>query len=122
MSKLLLMPGLVGLASAEAINFGVPLITVELPYHSPEIAYVKNRINGVILPERTTPEAYGLTVARYLQDEEARARLREGCRAERYRYTTEAMAQRFACGVRQCLGMENASSPQVDRTALAPSL
>jgi glycosyltransferase involved in cell wall biosynthesis len=122
MSKLLLMPGLVGLASAEAINFGVPLVTVQLPYHSPEIAYVKHGVNGVVLPEETTPREYGLTVARYLTDETARARLRQGCLEERYRYTTDAMAQRFAHGVKQCLGMENAASAQIDETALAPSL
>jgi glycosyltransferase involved in cell wall biosynthesis len=108
LAKLVLMPGLVGLASADAINFGVPLVTIQLPYHSPEIAYVKDGVNGAILAETTSPAEYANAVAAYLRDDPARDRLRAGCLQERYRYTAEVMAHRFATGVRQCLGIGHA--------------
>jgi glycosyltransferase involved in cell wall biosynthesis len=121
-SKLLLMPGLVGLAMADAINFGVPIITVDLPYHSPEIEYLRHRKNGLMLPRSSTADDYAHAVAKLLLDEPARVLLRDGCREERFRYTADAMAQRFAAGVRRCLGVENALDPAPSAAPLASPL
>jgi glycosyltransferase involved in cell wall biosynthesis len=121
-SKLLLMPGLVGLAITDAINFGVPIVTVDLPYHSPEIEYLRHRKNGLLLPRSSTADDYAGAVARLLLDEPARRLLRDGCREERFRYTADAMAQRFATGVRRCLGVENAVDPAPSASPVASPL
>jgi hypothetical protein len=46
LSKLVLMPGLVGLAVLDASALEVPLVTTAVPYHTPELTTLK--------PVRTT--------------------------------------------------------------------
>ena len=70
-STLLLMPGLVGLAVVDSFATGCPLVTVDLPFHSPEIEYLENGVNGVCLPAGTTPTAYAEAVVELLGDPRA---------------------------------------------------
>ncbi len=42
------MPGMTGLAVVHAFAAGKPYVTIESPYHSPEIAYIQHNINGII--------------------------------------------------------------------------
>lgn len=102
-SQLLLLPGLVGLAVLDAFALELPLVTTEDAPHSPEIAYLRPGVNGVILPAGTTPAGYADAVVHLLADDAERARLRDGCRAARDRYTIEEMARRFAEGVMAAL-------------------
>ena len=48
-----LLPGAVGLGVLDSFAFDVPLVTVDLPYHGPEIDYVRDGENGVKLPAQT---------------------------------------------------------------------
>lgn len=45
-SRAFVMPGYVGLAIVHAYCYGLPLITEDIPYHSPEIMFLKEGING----------------------------------------------------------------------------
>ncbi len=67
-SNLLLMPGLVGLAIVDSFATGCPLVSVDLPFHSPEIEYLQDGVNGVLLRAGTTASQYGEQVARLLDD------------------------------------------------------
>lgn len=98
-SKVMLLPGLVGLAITDAFASQVPLVTVDVPYHSPEIEYLQNGENGVLLPADASPYTYGSVVASILTDEVQLDVLRRGCRAAASTYTLEAMVERFAQGV-----------------------
>lgn len=98
-SELLLLPGGVGLTTLDAFALELPLVTIDANAHGPELAYLESGRNGVVLPVDTTPAGYGDEIVRLLRDEEARARLAEGCRAARERYTIEEMTRRFADGV-----------------------
>ena len=49
MSKLFLMPGLLGLAVLDAEVMGLPVVTTRYPWHSPEIAYLRDGETGVIV-------------------------------------------------------------------------
>jgi glycosyltransferase involved in cell wall biosynthesis len=75
----LTIPGYVGLAVNRAFAHGVPLITIRSAWHSPEIDYVKDGVNGLIL--ETTDFQDGL--ARFAADPDLRRRLRDGALATR---------------------------------------
>lgn len=47
-SDICVMPGMTGLAVVHAFAAGKPYVTIESPYHSPEIAYLRNGENGLM--------------------------------------------------------------------------
>lgn len=98
-SKVMLLPGLVGLAIVDSFALQVPLVTTSVTYHSPEINYLIDGENGVLLPGETTPKDYASAVVSILQDEDQLAVLRKGCETAASIYTLEAMVERFAQGV-----------------------
>lgn len=102
-ARLLLIPGVVGLAVLDSFAFGVPLVTCDLPYHSPEIDYVSPGFDAVVVREADDPGAYARTVVELLRDRAARARLQDGCHRSASSYSIESMAQRFAAGIEQAL-------------------
>lgn len=102
-ARLLLIPGVVGLAVLDSFAFGVPLVTCDLPYHSPEIDYVVPGVNAAVVGDADDAGAYARTVVDLLCSGPARAVLEDGCRRSASSYTVESMAQRFAAGVEQAL-------------------
>src|SRR5436309_6437050 len=103
LSKLFLMPGVVGLAVLDAFALAVPLVTTAVPGHGPEIDYLDDGTNGILVHQVQSPAAYARTVAELLRDEQQRQLLIEGCRAAAEIYTVENMVERFAVGVMQAL-------------------
>ena len=97
----MLMPGLVGLAIIDCFVASLPMITTDVPIHSPEIAYLENNINGVM--SAYSLEDYVAVVVDILSDNEQLDRLREGCRASASKYTLDAMVENFATGILACL-------------------
>ena len=104
LSKVLLMPGLVGLVILDALAMEVPLVTTAVPYHSPEIEYARDGENAVIVRESESVEAYASSVEHLFRDPGALESLREGCRRTRDVYTIENMVDRFADGIVRALG------------------
>jgi glycosyltransferase involved in cell wall biosynthesis len=102
-SKLFLLPGAVGLGILDAFAFETPLVTTNISFHGPEIDYLENGVNGVMVMECENPQSYATTVINLLEDESARQRLVQACRVAREKYTVEAMAERFAKGIEQAL-------------------
>jgi L-malate glycosyltransferase len=92
-----LMPGAVGLSIVDSFAFLTPLITRDIPQHGPEIDYLKNGENGLMTPN--SAEAYVDAVVGYIQDEDWRGRLVQGCLEARGQYTIENMVRRFGDGV-----------------------
>lgn len=103
LAKVFLMPGLVGLAVLDAFAYGTPMVTTDLPYHSPEIDYLENGVNGLIVKDSDDAKAYASAVASVLQDDALRADLKAGAATALETYTIENMAQRFAEGVQKAL-------------------
>ena len=104
LAKVLVMPGLVGLAVVDAFALDTPMITCDIDYHSPEIDYLEVGVNGEMAPGDASAAQYAQLVTTVMADEERLARLHEGCAAGRDRYTMEEMVQRFADGVEKALG------------------
>lgn len=98
-AELMLMPGLVGLAVIDAFMAGTPLVTTAYRFHSPEIEYLVDGDNGLMLPEDASPECYADAVLAMMDHPDRIERLREGCARAASVYTHEAMVSRFADGV-----------------------
>lgn len=101
-SSLFLMPGLVGLAVLDSFALQTPTITTQYPFHSPEIEYLEQDINGVVTED--TVQAYARSVVEMLRDDNKRRKLVEGCKVSAGKYTVEQMAENFANGIIKCLG------------------
>jgi glycosyltransferase involved in cell wall biosynthesis len=103
LAKLLLMPGLVGLAIIDAFTAEVPIVTTDVPYHSPEIDYLINGVNGKMIPTTDSVSDYVAAVVSLLSNHGRLAALREGCRASAGEYTMNSMVTRFTDGVLNAL-------------------
>lgn len=103
MAKVFLMPGLVGLALLDCFALEAPLVTTAMPYHSPEISYLENSVNGVIVSPPDDVGAYVDAVTNLLSNEDARRKLcLNGLAASRH-YTIERMVQNFSDGIMDAL-------------------
>jgi glycosyltransferase involved in cell wall biosynthesis len=102
-ADLLLIPGAVGLAVLESFAAGAPLITSSTAGHGPEIAYLRDRENGMVVAGGEDPHLYAAAVIEILRDRDLLARLQAGCAADTDRYTIDDMASNFAEGVRGAL-------------------
>jgi glycosyltransferase involved in cell wall biosynthesis len=102
-SKLLLNPGVVGLGILDSFALETPLITTNIPNHGPEIEYLENGINGIMVQESRNPQAYANAVIDLLNDESGRQRLIENCRKAREKYTVENMVENFLNGIEKAL-------------------
>lgn len=102
-SKVLLMPGLVGLVVLDSFALGVPMVTTNYPYHSPEIAYLEDNVNGVIVKPWDDVRAYAGAVADLLMNPARHAELARNGKEAAAIFTIENMAEHFAAGVRNIL-------------------
>lgn len=101
LSDFQLMPGLVGLHIVESFALLKPLVTTEQKIHGPEIAYLKNGVNGVMTED--SADAYVSEILRMIRDESYREKIVEGCKKARDEYTNENMVERFSNGIRNTL-------------------
>ncbi len=124
LSKLLLMPGLVGLVVLDSFALGVPMITTDYPYHSPEISYLKDGENGLIVKPWPDPEEYARRAVELFRNPDRIALLARNALADAERYSVERMSANFANGVlkalsapkfrRRTLDRHKASKPMVE--------
>jgi glycosyltransferase involved in cell wall biosynthesis len=68
-SQLFVMPGYVGLAIIHAFCFGLPIITEDLNYHSPEIDFLRNGKNGYAVGEDNINELSDKIIDLLLNDQ-----------------------------------------------------
>jgi glycosyltransferase involved in cell wall biosynthesis len=99
-ASLQLMPGLVGLGILDSFALETPIITTEYPYHSPEIEYLSNNVNGIIT--KNTLEEYTNAIISLFKSKK-HLQLIEECRKSAGIYTVEAMVDNFKMGIVKCL-------------------
>ena len=103
LGEIVINPGLVGLAVLDAFALGLPMITCDLSFHSPEIAYLRHNENGLVLRRSVTPSEFATEVVGLLNTG-ARLRPLQASAAESAAlYTIDEMVTRFAEGVRFAL-------------------
>lgn len=106
-SQALLIPGAVGLAIVDSFVAETPLFTTNVPSHGPEIAYLRNRENGVMTV--SSVNEYADSVADFLESGEVQSRLRKGCAQSAQLYSIGNMVSNFSTGIQSCLN--NNSTP-----------
>lgn len=102
LAELWLNPGLVGLGILDAFCAGLPLLTTNLPLHSPEIEYLEHGLNGLMV--EPTADKFAQAIGSLLDDAPRLAALRAAALAASHQYSIETMAHNFSEGIRQCLG------------------
>lgn len=102
-SRLMLIPGAVGLAVIDSFVSECPLVTVAGRAHGPEYGYLADGVNGISLSEDSTALDYAEIVIGLLGDDAALERLREGCSSRAGSLTLEQMVNRFAGGIMSAL-------------------
>jgi glycosyltransferase involved in cell wall biosynthesis len=111
MAEVVLNPGLVGLGILDSFAAGLPLITTVEARHSPEIAYLVDGENGLILSADS--RAFGAAVGQLLADPERLGKMRRGARIAGERYTLENMVENMKRGILQSLGIPSVVTPGV---------
>jgi len=101
MSKCLLMPGLVGLVILDSFILETPIITTDIPIHSPEIAYLKKDINGLMTSFDV--KKYAEAVVQVMLSKETHDQLQTGCKESAAHYTLNNMVTNFSSGITHCL-------------------
>ncbi len=99
LGKVLLMPGAAGLAVLDSFVYGAPMVTTDFALHGPEIDYLVDGENGVVVKDANDAAAYAAAVIRVLQEDAFRDRLKAGGATALGTYSIEHMATRFADGV-----------------------
>jgi glycosyltransferase involved in cell wall biosynthesis len=101
LASVFLMPGLVGLAIVDAFTAGLPLITTNVPIHSPEIEYLEDGVNGFMV--KSDLSAYADCVAHLITSPDLLRRMSEDALRSAAKYSIESMVENFHAGIVQCL-------------------
>lgn len=101
MSKAMLIPGGVGLAILDCFTARIPLFTIDINIHGPEIAYLDNEVNGIV--SKPTVEEYANSVINYFLSPDLQCTLIKGCNESAKNYSIETMVNNFSNGIELCL-------------------
>ena len=96
-SDVFLLPSMVGLSILDSFAAGLPLLSARFNNHSPEIAYLKDDVNGLMTD--ATVDAYSDAIVRVLSDEGLRKALSAGARQSADVYSVDAMIENFTQGI-----------------------
>jgi len=102
-SKLLLMPGWVGLVVIDSFALGTPMVTLESIYHSPEIDYLVDGVNGLVVKGDSELNDYANAVVDVLGDDEKLEKMKAQAILSCDEYSAEIMAKNFAEGIESAL-------------------
>ena len=94
---------LVGLGILDAFAGGMPVLTTRIDYHSPEIEYLDDGRNGLMLDGETTAIEFGKAAVALLRDEERLEAMSDQAGKDAGIFTTAEMVRRFSDGVQAAL-------------------
>ncbi len=96
-SRLLALPGRIGLGIVDAFHHGVPPVATRLSHHGPELCYLRDGQNGLLSDDDVA--SFARAMVRLATDDGLHARLVAGCAEAARTITMEEMVRRFADGV-----------------------
>jgi len=70
-----------------------------VPFHSPEIEYLKNGINGIMVDNPNDPRLFAAAAADLLSDDLKRQEIASAGFADAKEYTNEAIVENFCLGI-----------------------
>jgi glycosyltransferase involved in cell wall biosynthesis len=101
MANIILNPGMIGLGILDSFVAKIPMVTTPYKFHSPEIAYLENGVNGLIAPDNV--DLYSRAVIELLENKSVYERMQKGCEVSAREITLEKMVDRFCDGIIRCL-------------------
>jgi L-malate glycosyltransferase len=102
-SKLVLLPGSVGLAILDSFSLGVPIVTTQNPDQAPELDYLIDGVNGVLVKDNISPSHYAQVVSDLITNDNKLSHFVKGCRDSAKKYTIENMVSKFTEGVMKAI-------------------
>jgi len=109
MADVFLNPGLVGLGILDCFAACLPLVTTRQAKHSPEIAYLIDGENGLLVDGDS--REFAEAVSRALADPELLRTLKRGAQSAADRYTIENMVENVKRGILRCLELPTEPAP-----------
>lgn len=103
LSKVLLMPGGVGLVVLDSFALGVPMVTTETRLHGPEVEYLESGTNGLLVTCGESAAVYARAVADLFNSPERLELLRQGALQSAALYSIENMVENFVSGILKAL-------------------
>lgn len=103
LADVVINPGLVGLHILDSFCSGAPMVTTAESRHSPEIAYLKDGVNGLVV--RGGADRYAEAVIDLLKDQTKLEAVKKAALADAKHFTLDHMVEQFADGIASCVGM-----------------
>lgn len=103
LATLMICPGAIGLNILDSFCSGVPVVTTPIARHGPELAYLKNGVNGLLVGGDVND--YSDAVVGLLLDQSRLASIKRAAIQEAQHYTLDNMVSNFVEGIEQCLAM-----------------
>jgi glycosyltransferase involved in cell wall biosynthesis len=107
-SAAVVIGGMVGLVANHALAHGRPVIARDTDVHSPEVEYIEDDINGLMVPG--SMDDFVAALARFVDSPEMQARLAAGALRSRETLRIEFMAENFDNAVRTTIGRRPVAS------------
>lgn len=104
LADVVINPGLVGLHILDSFCSGTPMITSAESRHSPEIAYLKNEVNGLVVSGNA--ERYANAVISLFSDAPRLEKLKHAALQDAKQYSLTNMVTQFADGIERCLATD----------------
>lgn len=107
LADVVINPGLVGLHILDSFCSGTPMVTTAESRHSPEIAYLKDGVNGLVV--HGDAGRYADAVITLFKDGARLETIKQAALADARHYTLEHMVEQFADGIVRCVGLPKKS-------------
>lgn len=96
-SSVVLNPGLVGLHIVDSFSAGVPMLTMDYEFHSPEFAYMESGVNGLVTT--TDIGAYASAAIKICRDVHHQEQLAQGAKKSADHYSLQSMVDAYTTGI-----------------------
>ena len=103
LADVVINPGAVGLHVLDSFCSSTPMITTAESRHGPEIVYLEDGVNGLIVSGEAT--RYADAVIALFTDRARLERIKQRALCDARRYTLDNMVNRFVSGIEQCMLM-----------------
>lgn len=101
LADIFVLPGAMGLAVLDAFAYETPIVTIEYPYHGPEIEYIRNNENGIIAKNDMID--FSAKVIGLMNDSKLTDLFISQGLEELKTLNTETMVSNFGNGILKCL-------------------
>jgi len=92
-----LNPGLVGLHIVDSFSAGIPMLTMDYEFHSPEFAYMESGHNGLVTA--ADEAVYAAAAIALFRDSERLQQLSLGAHQSAGQYSLQAMVDAYTAGI-----------------------